>query len=172
MPPAGHDERGLFGNTHGHQGHDYTATGQATNQAEEKKGHSTAMLAGGAVAGLAAGGLIGHLMSGDSSDSDDDDKKEQPPPQPYQPPPEAYQPPPEAYPAAGYGADPAYGAPPSDPYGDDAFEEPPPVPTHDADGESISSSTRSSLEKKREELIEAQEAYQEELEEAYGEEDD
>jgi hypothetical protein len=44
---------------------------------------------------------------------------------------------------------------------------PAPVPTHDADGDSISSSDRESLEEKREEAIEAQEEYQEELEEAY-----
>ena len=44
---------------------------------------------------------------------------------------------------------------------------PPPVPTHDSDGDSISSSDRESLEEKRRELIEAQEAYEEELEEAY-----
>ena len=48
-----------------------------------------------------------------------------------------------------------------------AFQEPPPVPTHDADGDSISSSDRESLEERRQELIEAQEEYEEELEEAY-----
>jgi hypothetical protein len=66
-----------------------------------------------------------------------------------------------------YGA-PAYGAPPAapvDPYANSAY--PPPVPTHDADGSSISSSDRESLEEKRQELIEAQQEYQEELEEAY-----
>jgi hypothetical protein len=41
------------------------------------------------------------------------------------------------------------------------------VPTHDEDGSSISSSDRESLEERRQELIEAQEEYQEELEEAY-----
>lgn len=44
---------------------------------------------------------------------------------------------------------------------------PPPVPTHDADGSSISSSDRESMEEARQELIEAQEEYQEELEEGY-----
>jgi hypothetical protein len=62
MPPAGHDERGLFGNTNGHQGHDYTASGQATNEAEKKKGHSTAMLAAAGVGGIAAGAFIGHQL--------------------------------------------------------------------------------------------------------------
>ena len=66
------------------------------------------------------------------------------------------------------GADPYSVPPPSHPYEDaPAFEEPPPVPTHDADGDSISSSDRESMEEKRQELIEAQEAYQEELEEHY-----
>jgi len=41
------------------------------------------------------------------------------------------------------------------------------VPTHDADGSSISSSDRESLEEKRQELIEAQQEYEEELAEAY-----
>lgn len=47
------------------------------------------------------------------------------------------------------------------------FEEPPPVPRYDADGDSISSSDREELEERREELIEAQREYEEELEEAY-----
>jgi hypothetical protein len=59
-----------------------------------------------------------------------------------------------------------YGAPPpADPYASSAY--PPPVPTHDADGSSISSSDRESLEEKRQELIEAQEEYNEEVAEAY-----
>lgn len=62
MPPGGHDERGLFGNTHGHQGHDYTQSGAATNEAEKKKGHSTAMLAAAGVGGIAAGAFIGHQL--------------------------------------------------------------------------------------------------------------
>lgn len=62
VPQAGHDERALFGNTQGHQGHDYTATGQATNEAEKKKGHSTALLAAAGVGGLAAGAVIGHQL--------------------------------------------------------------------------------------------------------------
>lgn len=63
MPPGGHDERGLFGNTHGHQGHDYTPSGAATNEAEKKKsGHSTAMLAAAGVGGIAAGAFIGHQL--------------------------------------------------------------------------------------------------------------
>jgi predicted RNase H-like HicB family nuclease len=41
------------------------------------------------------------------------------------------------------------------------------VPTHDEDGDSISSSDRESLEEARQELIEAQEEYEEQLEEAY-----
>jgi hypothetical protein len=72
-----------------------------------------------------------------------------------------------AAPAAGYGA-PMYGAPhaaPVDPYASSAY--PPPVPTHDADGSSISSSDRESLEEKRQDMIEAQREYEEELEEAY-----
>lgn len=65
VPPAGHDERGLFGNTGGHQGHDYTKAGAATNEKEKKKdkGHSTMMLAGAGVAGVAAGAWIGHELS-------------------------------------------------------------------------------------------------------------
>jgi hypothetical protein len=63
MPQQGHDERGLFGNTHGHQGHDYTQSGAATNEAEKKKsGHSTAMLAAAGVGGIAAGAFIGHQL--------------------------------------------------------------------------------------------------------------
>jgi hypothetical protein len=63
--PGGHDERGLFGNTHGHQGHDYTPSGHATNEKEKKKdkGHSTAMLAAAGIGGVAAGAWIGHEMS-------------------------------------------------------------------------------------------------------------
>lgn len=67
VPAAGHDERGLFGNTHGHQGHDYTASGQATNEAEKKKGHSTAMLAAAGIGGIAAGAFIGHQLGTFSS---------------------------------------------------------------------------------------------------------
>jgi hypothetical protein len=63
---AGHDERGLFGNTHGHSGHDYnTAPGSAAVEEKKKdkdKGHSTAMLAAAGVGGIAAGALIGHAM--------------------------------------------------------------------------------------------------------------
>lgn len=163
MAPGGHDERGLFGNTHGHQGHDYTQSGMATNQAEKKKdGHSTAMLAAAGIGGIAAGAWIGHEMTENS----DDEKSAAPAAA-------------AAAPAAAAGGAAAYGAPPADPYAQDpyasqdpygnhpAFEEPPPVPTHDADGDSISSSDRESLEEKRQELIEAQEEYQEELEEAY-----
>jgi hypothetical protein len=63
--PGGHDERALFGNTHGHQGHDYTASGAATNEKEKKKdkGHSTAMLAAAGIGGVAAGAWIGHELS-------------------------------------------------------------------------------------------------------------
>jgi hypothetical protein len=64
--PGGHDERGLFGNTHGHQGHDYTPSGAATNEKEKKKdkdGHSTAMLAAAGIGGIAAGAWIGHELS-------------------------------------------------------------------------------------------------------------
>ena len=149
VPAAGHDERGLFGNTHGHQGHDYTASGQATNEAEKKKGHSTAMLAAAGIGGIAAGAFIGHQLA---DDSDDEAKAAA-----------------AATPAAApYGGAPYGAPPPSDPYENaGAFQEPPPVPTHDADGSSISSSDRESLEEKRQELIEAQEEYQEELEEAY-----
>ena len=69
MAPGGHDERGLFGNTHGHQGHDYTPSGHATNEAEKKKdkGHSTAMLAAAGIGGIAAGAWIGHELSMPSS---------------------------------------------------------------------------------------------------------
>lgn len=65
MAPGAHDERGLFGNTQGHQGHDYTPSGKATNEAEKKKekGHSTAMLAAAGVGGIAAGAWIGHELS-------------------------------------------------------------------------------------------------------------
>ena len=62
MAPAGHDERGLFGNTGGHQGHDYTDSGKATNEAEKKKGYSTGMLAAAGVGGIAAGAFIGHQL--------------------------------------------------------------------------------------------------------------
>jgi hypothetical protein len=63
MAQQGHDERGLFGNTQGHQGHDYTQSGAATNEAEKKKsGHSTAMLAAAGVGGIAAGAFIGHQL--------------------------------------------------------------------------------------------------------------
>jgi hypothetical protein len=61
--PHGQDERALFGNTQGHQGHDYTPSGHATNEQEKKKGHSTAMLAAAGVGGVAAGAYIGHEMS-------------------------------------------------------------------------------------------------------------
>ncbi|KAF1938999.1 hypothetical protein EJ02DRAFT_468466 [Clathrospora elynae] len=154
VAPGGHDERGLFGNTQGHQGHDYTPSGQKTNEAEKKKdkGHSTAMLAAAGVGGIAAGAWIGHELT------EDDNKQSS-----HAPPAAAAAPA-----AAAYGAPAAapYGAPPpADPY---AFQEPPPVPTHDADGNSISSSDRSSMESRREELIEAQQEYQEELEESYG----
>ncbi|CBX97672.1 hypothetical protein IAQ61_001117 [Plenodomus lingam] len=173
LAPAGHDERGLFGNTHGHQGHDYTQSGMATNEAEKKKeksGHSTAMLAAAGVGGLAAGAWIGHELT------EEDDKSQS---QSYAPPPTAAaaaapapnSAAPDPYAADPYAADPyaadPYGAPAADHYGDQAFAPPPPVPTHDADGDSISSSDRESMEEKREELIEAQEAYQEELEENY-----
>lgn len=164
VAPGGHDERGLFGNTHGHQGHDYTQSGMATNESEKKKdkGHSTAMLAAAGIGGIAAGAWIGHELT------EDDDKAQS---QSYAPPPAAAAAVP-APPAASYGAsepyaaDP-YGTPAADPYGDDAFAPPPPVPTHDADGDSISSSDRESMEEKRQELIEAQEEYQEEIEENY-----
>jgi hypothetical protein len=57
----------LFGNTHGHQGHDYTPSGAATNEKEKKKdkdkGHSTAMLAAAGIGGVAAGAWIGHELS-------------------------------------------------------------------------------------------------------------
>jgi hypothetical protein len=164
MPPAGHDERGLFGNTNGHQGHDYTASGQATNEAEKKKGHSTAMLAAAGVGGIAAGAFIGHQLADDSSD--DESKHAAAAAAPPAAAAAAAAPPSDPY---GYGAAP-YAAPPaSNPYEDAAaFQEPPPVPTHDADGSSISSSDRESLEERRQELIEAQEAYEEELEEHYG----
>ncbi|KAF1914207.1 hypothetical protein BDU57DRAFT_549431 [Ampelomyces quisqualis] len=149
--PGGHDERALFGNTHGHQGHDSTPSGAATNEKEKKKdqGHSTAMLAAAGIGGVAAGAWIGHELT------EDDNKSS----------------------SAGYAAAPApaaaaapaaYGAPPpgaADPYDQSAY--PPPVPTHDADGSSISSSDRESLEEKRQEAIEAQQEYEEELQEAY-----
>lgn len=64
--PGGHDERALFGNTNGHQGHDYTPSGAATNEKEKKKdkdGHSTAMLAAAGIGGIAAGAWIGHELS-------------------------------------------------------------------------------------------------------------
>jgi hypothetical protein len=67
--PSGHNERALFGNTQGHQGHDYTPTGAATNEKEKSKdkekskGHSTAMLAAAGVGGIAAGAWIGHELS-------------------------------------------------------------------------------------------------------------
>jgi hypothetical protein len=63
--PVGHDERGLFGNTHGHQGHNYTH-GAAVNEKEKKKdkdGHSNAMLAAAGIGGIAAGAWIGHELS-------------------------------------------------------------------------------------------------------------
>jgi hypothetical protein len=66
---AGHDERGLFGNTHGHSGHDYnTAPGAPADpykpEKEKKdKGHSTAMLAAAGIGGIAAGAWIGHELS-------------------------------------------------------------------------------------------------------------
>jgi len=44
---------------------------------------------------------------------------------------------------------------------------PPPVPTETHDGSSISSSDQSELEERREELLEAQEEYEEAIEEAY-----
>lgn len=67
--PGGHDERALFGNTHGHGGHDYTPSGAETNAKEKEKekkkdkGHSTAMLAAAGVGGVAAGAWIGHELS-------------------------------------------------------------------------------------------------------------
>lgn len=67
VAPGGHNERALFGNTQGHQGHDYTPSGHATNEAEKKKdkdkGHSTAMLAAAGIGGIAAGAWIGHELS-------------------------------------------------------------------------------------------------------------
>jgi hypothetical protein len=68
-PTGGQDERALFGNTHGHQGHDYTPSGAATNEKEKKKdkekskGHSTAMLAAAGIGGVAAGAWVGHELS-------------------------------------------------------------------------------------------------------------
>lgn len=77
-PGAGHDERGLFGNTHNqgyaqgghdpyaHGGHGYEETkGDKKDKKDKKdkdKGHSTAMLAAAGVGGLAAGALIGHEL--------------------------------------------------------------------------------------------------------------
>jgi hypothetical protein len=52
----------------------------------------------------------------------------------------------------------------SSPRGGSAY--PPPVPVHDADCDSISSSDRESLEEKREEAIEALEEYQSSLRKA------
>ena len=66
---AGHDERGLFGNTHGHSGHDYnTAPGAPADpykseKVKKDKGHSTAMLAAAGIGGVAAGAWIGHELS-------------------------------------------------------------------------------------------------------------
>ena len=173
---AAHDERGLFGNTHGHSGHDYnTAPGAPADpvklEKEKKdKGHSTAMLAAAGIGGLAAGAWIGHELSTykhtinipltnalAAEDSDDEKKAAAAAPAAA-----------AAAPAAAYAAPPPQADPyASDPYGDHAFQPPPPVPTHDEDGSSISSSDRESLEERRQELIEAQEEYQEELQEAY-----
>ena len=166
-PGQGHaDERGLFGNTNntaqgqyppgqydqnaqgGHGGYDENKPSKKEKEKEkEKSGHSTAMLAGVGVAGLVGGGLIGAAIAHDS-DSDD-----------------GHQAQPSYAPAPAAAMAPAPYMAPAPPQ--TGFEEPPPVPTHDADGDSISSSDRESLEEKREELIEAQEEYQEELEEAY-----
>ncbi|KAF2868619.1 hypothetical protein BDV95DRAFT_609533 [Massariosphaeria phaeospora] len=145
-PPAGQyggqNERGLFGNTHDHSdhGYDHRQNQYAVDKDKKKKkdkGHSTAMLAGASVAGLGAGALIGHSLA---DDSDDETK-------------------------VVYAAPPAAAAPVAAPYGDpyqDAWYQTP-VPAHDVNGESISSSDRESMEEKREEAIEAQEEYQEEL---------
>jgi hypothetical protein len=58
------DERGLFGNTQGHQGHDSHLSGYATNEKNKKKnGHSTAMLTAAGVKGIAAGALFGHELN-------------------------------------------------------------------------------------------------------------
>lgn len=61
---AAHDERALFGNTHGHSGHDYnTAPGAPADPAKKDKGHSTGMLAAAGIGGIAAGALLGHALS-------------------------------------------------------------------------------------------------------------
>jgi len=79
---SGHDERALFGNTHGghDSGHGYGSHGDPyghgsdpyghgeKGQKEKKdkskdKGHSTAMLAAAGIGGIAAGAYIGHELS-------------------------------------------------------------------------------------------------------------
>lgn len=182
---TGHDERGLFGASHDQNNHGYPGGpsdpygshgdpyGEKGKKDKEKKdkGHSTGMLVAAGAGGLVAGGLVGHALGKPSphpflcryppsaaltshelgDDSDDETHVTN----------NYYGAPPAAAPAA---AAPMAAPPPAEP---PAFQEPPPVPTHDADGDSISSSDRESLEEKRQELIEAQEEYEEELEEAY-----
>jgi hypothetical protein len=152
---GGHDERALFGNTQNYgQGHSHDSSHGYEEKKEKKdkekdkdKGHSTAKLAAVGLGGAAAGAWIGHEMTEDSDDEKHTTSVTN-----------NYGAAPAAAPAA-YVQVPGYGAP--------TYDEPPPVPTHDADGDSISSSDRESLEERREELIEAQEEYEEELEEAY-----
>jgi hypothetical protein len=142
---------------YGHASDPY-AHGDKGEKKKEDKGHSTGKLVAVGVGGAAAGAFIGHEMSKSNlctmlaryvysqlpaEDSSDDEKHTT-----------------TYVPAAPPAAAPVYAQEPT-------YAEPPPVPTKDADGDSISSSDRESLEEKREELIEAQEEYEEEVEEAY-----
>ncbi|KAF1955203.1 hypothetical protein CC80DRAFT_536208 [Byssothecium circinans] len=111
---------------------------------KKDKGHSTAALAAVGIGGVAAGAWIGHELTEDSSDDEHKHTSHHAAPTHAEVP----------MVTAPVIVAPVY-----------VTEEPPPVPTHDADGSSISSSDRESLEEKREELIEAQEEYEEELEE-------
>ncbi|KAF2189143.1 hypothetical protein K469DRAFT_58213 [Zopfia rhizophila CBS 207.26] len=143
-PVAHQDERVLFGDTHGHSGHDKKAHKEDKDKEKDKSvGIGTAAAAG--VGSSAVGAFAGHALADDSDDEVHN---------------HYYGVTPLAAAAAAAAA-----APP--PLSDSAFAPLPPVPTHDADGDSISSSDRESPEEKRQELIETQGECEEELEEAY-----
>ncbi|KAF2006726.1 hypothetical protein P154DRAFT_529740 [Amniculicola lignicola CBS 123094] len=148
----GQDQRGLFGNAHGGNPHggygapqaygghgDPYAGGYGDSHGKDHKEKKGPGMGMVAVAGV--GGLAAGGLIGHAMADDSDDEHN------------------VTYVQAAPASAPPAAAP--------TFQEPPPVPTHDADGDSISSSDRESLESDRQSLIEAQEEYQKEVEDAY-----